>query len=170
MVEPYGERFVGMLTESMEDYLEMIYRLVEAKGYVRAVDLAESLKVQASSATRMVQKLHEAGFVRYEKYRNIALTSMGREYGKFLVWRDMALKQFLNLLNTQAGLDQQVEGIEHYITPKTMGLIRSLIDYFARNPAALREFHAFQQHKAYLDDEDLGELMAWEFRHSTGDP
>lgn len=30
-----------MLTESMEDYLEIIYRLSESKGYVKAVDIAE---------------------------------------------------------------------------------------------------------------------------------
>ena len=31
-----------MLTESMEDYLEIIYRLSESKGYVKAVDIASA--------------------------------------------------------------------------------------------------------------------------------
>ena len=41
---------------------------------MRAVDLAERLKVQSSSVTQMIQKLDEAGFISYEKYRNVALT------------------------------------------------------------------------------------------------
>ena len=83
-----------MLTESMEDYLEMIYRLVKKKGYVRAVDISEAMQFQASSVTKMIQRLDEAGFIKYEKYRNIALTPMGEKYGKFLVWRDATLKGF----------------------------------------------------------------------------
>lgn len=156
-----------MLTESMEDYLEMIYRLMDTKGYVRAVDVSEALKVQSSSVTRMIQKLDAGGFISYEKYRNIALTPLGEKYGAFLVWRDTTLKHFLKLLNAKVGIDEQVEGIEHYITPATMSLIRNLIRYFADNPSALHEFQALQKHEEYPDNGDFRYLRAWEFRHST---
>ncbi|MFW6030128.1 MAG: MarR family transcriptional regulator, partial [Halanaerobiales bacterium] len=69
-----------MLTESMEDYLEMIYRIDQEKGYIRAVDLADALNLQAPSVTKMIQKLDETGFVNYEKYRNISLTERGKKY------------------------------------------------------------------------------------------
>lgn len=156
-----------MLTESMEDYLEIIYRLVKEKGYVRAVDIAESLGVQSSSVTRMIQKLDEAGFISYEKYRNIALTPLGEKYGRFLTWRHTTLEDFFTLLNAQNGVAEQVEGIEHYITPPTMSLIRNLITYFKNSPNALRALHNLQHVKSYPDDEDLKALRAWEFRHST---
>ncbi|MGE5527749.1 MAG: transcriptional regulator MntR, partial [Patescibacteria group bacterium] len=128
-----------MLTESMEDYLETIHRLMEEKGYVRAVDISEALGVQSSSVTRMIQKLNEEGFIEYEKYRNIALTSVGAKYGRFLVWRDRTLKEFLRLLGAEVGVKDQVEGIEHYITPATMSLIRNLIAYFAEYAEALAD-------------------------------
>ncbi|MDW7649975.1 MAG: transcriptional regulator MntR [Bacillota bacterium] len=155
-----------MLTESMEDYLEMVYRLVKEKGYIRAVDLSEALQFQASSITKMIQKLDEAGFIKYEKYRNIALTPLGEKYGSFLVWRDSTLKKFLLLLNAQAGIDEQVEGIEHYITPKTMQLISNLIIFFESNPQALQSFHALQQEQPDEQDDGFDQLRAWEFRHS----
>ncbi|MDO9535983.1 MAG: transcriptional regulator MntR [Bacillota bacterium] len=158
-----------MLTESMEDYLEMIYRLVKEKGYIRAVDLSEALQFQASSITKMIQKLDEAGFINYEKYRNIALTPMGEKYGSFLVWRDSTLKKFLRLLNAQTGVDEQVEGIEHYITPKTMQLINNLITYFELNPQALQSFHALQQGQIDESEDGLSQLRAWEFWHSIED-
>jgi len=154
-----------VLTESMEDYLEMIYRLQEAKGYVRAVDLAEALNVQPSSVTRMIQKLSEAGFIRYEKYRNIALTERGAALGRFLIWRDRILKEFLTLLKAPVGVAEQVEGIEHYITPPTMYLIRNLVAYFTANPERLQELELLRQERRYPDGEKLAELRAWLFKH-----
>ncbi|MDH7578265.1 MAG: transcriptional regulator MntR [Bacillota bacterium] len=153
----------------MEDYLEMIYRLREAKGYVRAVDLAEALNVQPSSVTRMIQKLSGAGFIRYEKYRNISLTPRGTALGHFLVWRDRMLKEFLALLKAPVGVEDQVEGIEHYITPPTMCLIRNLVVYFTNNPERLRELELLRQEFRYPDGEKLGELRAWLFKHACED-
>lgn len=154
-----------MLTESMEDYLEMIYYLIETKGYVRVVDLAEALRVRPSSVTRMIQKLSGKGFVSYKKYRNIALTARGTALGRFLVWRDKTLDDFLTLLKAPVGVKEQVEGIEHYITPPTMCLIRNLILYFAANPERLQELEALCQVRRYPDGELLEELRAWLFKH-----
>ena len=150
-----------MLTESAEDYLETIYRLAESQGYVRAVEVAEALGVGSSSVTRMVRRLYEAGFIRYAKYRNIALTPQGRKYGRFLVWRDRTLRKFLRLLRTETEGQGQAEGIEHYVTPPTMGLFRNLLEYFSARPDALREVRDRQQSPAYPEGEDLSELLAW---------
>lgn len=158
-----------MLTESMEDYLEAITRLSETKGYVKAVDISEFLSVQSSSVTRMIQKLDEAGLVKYERYRNISLTPLGERYGRFLVWRDETLKRFLQMLRADAGVDEQVEGIEHYITPNTMNLISNLLAYFASSPKRLAELRSSTESTDYPLGEDLGQLRAWEFRHSTDD-
>ena len=156
-----------MLTESMEDYLEMIYRIVTKQGYIRAVDLAEALELQASSITKMVQKLDEAGFIRYEKYRNISLTPLGSKYGEFLVWRDKILKEFLELLSPQTNIEEQVEGIEHYITPKTMDLIYSLIAFFQKNPQALKELKSLQEESVVPHRKTLQRLRAWKYKHSS---
>lgn len=45
------------LTASMEDYIEMIYRLSKDSGYTRIQELAKSLNVQPPSATKMIQKI-----------------------------------------------------------------------------------------------------------------
>lgn len=160
---------VQILTESMEDYMETIYRLSEEKGYVRAVDITESLNVQASSVTRMIQKLDEAGFVKYERYRNISLTPLGARYGRFLAWRDDTLKRFLRMLNADMGVNEQVEGIEHYITPDTMSLIANLLTYFTSSPGRLDELASLRECSRCPLEGNLGELRAWEFRHHTDD-
>jgi len=155
-----------ILTESMEDYLEMFFRIVSKQGYIRPVDLSNAINVKPSSVTRMVQKLDEAGFIKYEKYRNIALTEKGLIYGRFLVWRDEKLKEFFRLSKENVKVEEQVEGVEHYITPATMRFIRKLIIYFTSNPERVQELENVQCHSGYPDHENLRYLRAWLFRHS----
>lgn len=154
------------LTVSMEDYLEMFYRIVKKQGYIRPVDLSEAIRVRPSSVTRMIRKLNEAGFITYEKYRNISLTIKGLRYGRFLVWRDETLKEFFRLVNAGAGLDEQIEGIEHYITLATMSIIRNLILYFRSHPDRLQELADLQKQNMYPDNEDLQQLRAQFFHHN----
>src|SRR5690554_3687921 len=123
-----------LLTESMEDYLEMFFRIVSKQGYIRPVDLSNAINVKPSSVTRMIQKLDGAGFIKYEKYRNIALTEKGLIYGRFLVWRDEKLKEFFRLSKENVKVEEQVEGVEHYITRPKLGFIGNLIIIFISIP------------------------------------
>lgn len=157
----------AMLTESMEDYLEMFYRIVEKQGYIRSSDLSTAIKVKPSSVTRMLQKLHECGFISYEKYRNISLTDKGLVYGRFLVWRDETMSNFLRLFGGEFGVSEQVEGIEHYITPSTMRLFQNLIFYFREDPERLKELTKFKSQRIYPEGEDLTKLRAWLFKHNS---
>ena len=153
------------LTESMEDYLEMFYRIIQEQGYIRPIDLSKAIKVKPSSVTRMIQKLDEAKFITYEKYRNIALTDKGLSYGHFLVWRDQTLKDFLYLVKASTSVEEQVEGIEHYITPPTMSIIRNLILYFTSHPERLKELEALPKENLYPDNNEFKQLRAWLFTH-----
>src|ERR671939_1485251 len=64
-------------TDRMEDYLEVIYELIEQKGYATTVDISKYLNVSSPSVTKMVQRLDESGHLNYEKYRGISLTQQG---------------------------------------------------------------------------------------------
>lgn len=55
-------------TDRMEDYLEVIYELVQEKGYATTVDISSYLNVSSPSVTKMMQKLDETGYL---KYKNI---------------------------------------------------------------------------------------------------
>lgn len=68
-----------MPTPSMEDYIEIIYNLMEKKGFVRVSDIAEKLSVHPSSVTKMVQKLDKDNYLDYEKYRGFVLTPKGKK-------------------------------------------------------------------------------------------
>ena len=81
-------------SQSAEDYLERIHELIEEKGYARVVDIASSLKVKQASVTSMVQKLGEAGYLKYEKYRGLILTGKGQEVARRIQERHQTLSRF----------------------------------------------------------------------------
>ena len=78
----FKEDMYKKVTASMEDYIEMIYRLSKENGFSRIHELASKLNVKPSSVTKMVQKLSELGYLKYEKYGVIVLKSKGYKLGK----------------------------------------------------------------------------------------
>ena len=128
------------LTPSMEDYLEMIYRLAEDKGYARITDLAGALHVQSPSASRMVQKLAELEFVHYERYGVIELTEQGRAAGAYLLRRHRIIEAFLRLIGVDKGILEETEKIEHSISAQTLERISMLVEFLTQNRDALPDF------------------------------
>ena len=116
------------ITASMEDYLEMIYRIHSRGEAVRIGVLAESLNVKPSSATKMVGNLKKEGLVLSEKYGYIKLTESGCELGKYLVFRHDTLHRFLCYINQSENELKQVEMIEHFFNVKTVLNIKKLLD------------------------------------------
>lgn len=108
------------LTPSMEDYLEMAYRLGKTKGYTRMGDLAEALHVQPPSASKMVQKLSELGYFNYEKYGIIEFTAQGRDLGDYLLHRHHTIERFLTLIGVTQGVLEETEKIEHNLSEETL--------------------------------------------------
>jgi len=128
-------------TISTEDYLERIGELIERKGYARVVDIAALLEVSQPSVTAMVQRLAEAGYLNYEKYRGLVMTKAGEAVALRIRNRHAALKRFLSLL----GLDERtqeadIEGWEHCLSPATLARLVELADFFEANPAVLASF------------------------------
>lgn len=128
-------------SQSAEDYLERIHELFEEKGYARVVDIASSLKVRQASVTSMVQKLAEAGYLKYEKYRGLILTPKGREVAEGIRSRHETLSRFFSLLGLDVATQRRdIEGIEHHLSPATMEVLADLAAFFEDNPNQLRGF------------------------------
>lgn len=122
-------------TPNMEDYLEKVYLLIKEKGYARTVDIADSLSVNPSSVTKMIQKLDELEYVVYEKYRGIILTKKGEKYAKTLAEKHQILEQFLRDIGVSEELIyDDVEGIEHHVSKQTLSRISSLVNFFDEQP------------------------------------
>jgi len=119
------------ITSSMEDYLEMIYRIHLKDETVRIRALAYSLHVKPSSATKMVNNLKKQGLVMAERYGYIKLTDTGIKLGKYLVFRHDTLHRLLCYINQSSNELEQVEKIEHFINTETVNNIKKFLDQYA---------------------------------------
>ena len=108
-------------TARMEDYLEVVYELVQYKGYATTIDISEYLNVSSPSVTYMMQRLNESGHLNYEKYRGIRLTDKGILVAKGIRERHGLLAEFLKIIGVDEDTaNKDAEGIEHYLQPKTL--------------------------------------------------
>ncbi len=108
-------------TERMEDYLEIIYELVELKGYAVSTDISECLNVSSPSVTKMMQRLHTIGYSKYEEYRGIQLTEQGTKIAKSVRKRQELLIELLKMIGVKEDMaNADAEGIEHHMHPETL--------------------------------------------------
>lgn len=63
--------------ESTEMYLKTVHELAEGEGLVAISALARQLGVSAVSATEMVHRLEEQGYLQHQPYKGIQLTDDG---------------------------------------------------------------------------------------------
>lgn len=124
----------------MEDYLEMAYRLSKGKGYTRIGDLANALNVQPPSVSKMVQKLAELSYLKYEKYGLVELTEDGKQIGYYLLNRHETIEKFLRLIGVKNSILEETEKIEHSINKETLEQIRKLVKFMEKNKACREGF------------------------------
>ncbi|HVU17209.1 MAG TPA: transcriptional regulator MntR [Candidatus Didemnitutus sp.] len=124
-----------------EDYLEKIDQLIANKGYARVVDIAAGLGISQASVTAMVQKLDAEGYVKYEKYRGMVLTSSGLEVARRIMHRHQLLTDFLRAIGVadEKVIYDDVEGMEHHISPETFKAIEALTRHLEKNPAIVEK-------------------------------
>jgi DtxR family Mn-dependent transcriptional regulator len=84
-----------MESESVEEYLEAIYKCNEKGEPARTTELAEKLKIAPPSVTEMIKKLANEGFVEYEPYKGAILTGKGIALAQKIVRKHRLLECFL---------------------------------------------------------------------------
>ncbi|AJZ75192.1 metal-dependent transcriptional regulator [Candidatus Nitrosotenuis cloacae] len=125
----------------MEDYLEVISELVELKGYATTLDISRYMNVSAPSVTKMLKRLDENGYLKYEKYHGINLTPKGNSVADAVRQKHGILLEFFEILGIEHDTaNQDAEGIEHHLNPKTIKQLRKFIAYLKSNQKLLDGF------------------------------
>ena len=120
-----------VLSSSMEDYMEMIYRISLNTNEVRVNDLSEALNVQPPSTTKMIKRLSKEGYVYYEKYGMIKLTEKGNDIGIYLMKRHKTVYEFLKIIGIKSVLLEQTEKLEHAVNEDTLYRIKELTEFLS---------------------------------------
>lgn len=141
----YMRKDESSLTASMEDYLEMIFRLAQDKGYTRMNDVATALNVQPPSATNMIKKLSELELLNYEKYGIITLNEYGHKIGQELLRRHNIIQAFLELLDIGESVHDVTEKIEHTINAETLKAFEDFINYAKKRVEFIKDFKEYRK-------------------------
>ena len=132
------------ISDRVEDYLEVISELVDMKGYAATLDISRYMNVSAPSVTKMLKKLDAEGFLEYEKYYGINLTEEGQRVADMIKQKHGILLEFFEILGIGKEIaNQDAEGIEHHLNPKTIRQIRKFVTFLKANPKLVNSLNEF---------------------------
>ena len=114
---------------SAEDYLEMILRLIEQKGYARSVDIAAGLSVSKPSVSVAMKQLREGGYIIMDQDNFITLTESGTEIAQHIYERHKVLTRMLALIGVdEATAETDACKVEHDISVVTFEALRRKLE------------------------------------------
>ena len=113
---------MGRLTPSQERYLKAIFTLYSASGSTRICDVAETIGVKKSSVCTAVKSLERMNLVKRDVYRQIVLTSKGKNQA-YLIMNKLSivrcyLMEVLGIAKDAAELDACA--LEHVLSNDTL--------------------------------------------------
>ncbi len=146
---------IGSISESLEDYLEIIYELIQENKVARVKEIALRRSVSMSSVTHALKRLSKAGLIKYSSRSLVTLTETGTELAAHIVNRHQFVREFLmSIFHVPGEIAERDACIfEHYMSPETfrkfvlffefvqtcgMNIVKRFDDY-CRNIASLPE-------------------------------
>ena len=116
------------MTQSLEDYLEMVSFLAD-EGEVRVTDIASRLKVSKPSVLTALKTLEEQGLLEHKRYGTVSLTRKGMFKASEIRERHNILTAFLqNIVGVGAGTaERDACKMEHLLSEETLKKIRALV-------------------------------------------
>jgi DtxR family Mn-dependent transcriptional regulator len=125
----FQEDMRGTMTQSLEDYLEMVSFLAD-EGAVRVTDIAAHLGVSKPSVLTALKTLEEWGLLEHKRYRTVSLTKKGAIQAAEIRKRHRLLTIFLQ---TILGVGKETAEkdackMEHILSGETLEKIEKLLN------------------------------------------
>lgn len=119
--EPFIATRNQHLSELAEDYVELIYDLIQEKNEARVCDIAERFGVSHVTVIRTLDRLKKRGLLAAKPQQPISLTPEGEELAMQCKLRHSFLLSYLIALGVPEKVAKiDVEGMEHHVSPATM--------------------------------------------------
>ncbi|MBN7816468.1 metal-dependent transcriptional regulator [Algoriphagus pacificus] len=109
-----------MASQTEENYLKSLFNLANEAGEVNISELAQQMQVSMPTVNSMVKNLQKSGWVIYEKYRPVTLTTSGQKAAALIIRKHRLTEMFL--VNKMGFGWEEVheiaEQVEHIHAPK----------------------------------------------------
>ncbi len=139
------------LSQSLEDYLEMVQMLRLEYGIARVKDIAMALSVKMPSVAKAISELKKLGLVSQEPYRGVELTKSGERVAKEILNRHFLLKNFLIHLGvSEKNANQDACCMEHILSAETLSKIETFM-----NSKKVKTNTIFQKSKKTRENHEL---------------
>jgi DtxR family transcriptional regulator, Mn-dependent transcriptional regulator len=114
-----------MASATIEEYLEMVYRLDQKGGPVIGARLAEAVGVSAPTVTQTLKRMVKDGYVRMDARKEIALTPAGMEQVRSIQRRHRLAELLLTDILGFDWLQAHVEAVkfQHVLSPEVASAI-----------------------------------------------
>ncbi len=127
----YAVTEVGKISESLEDYLKIIFQLERERRVARVKDIAARKGVRMASVTGALRRMSKEGLVNYGAREFVELTEEGADLARKVLQRNDFLCQFLTMT---LGLDSDtVEkdacALEHHLSPETLSRLAAFYQF-----------------------------------------
>ncbi len=135
---------IGEFSESLEDYIEIIFSLIETQKIARVRDIARAKDVKMSSVVSALKRLGQAGLVKYEAREFVELTDSGADLAQRLLRRHNFLTRFLvDVLQVEPKTaEHDACQMEHAISPETMQRLYEFAEYLQESPSDFKKIIA----------------------------
>lgn len=127
-----------MRSPSIEDYLKAVYKLEEQSGGppVSTGAVADAMEVSSASASNMIKRLDELGFLSYEAYEGATLTDPGRTVALEVIRHHRLLELYLKEVMgfSWDEIHEEAEILEHHISERFETRIEEMLGHPERDP------------------------------------
>ncbi len=125
-----------MASHTVENYLKALFALANKAGEVGISDLSDHLAVSKPSVNSMAKALQQDGFLKYEKYKPLKLTSKGKKVAALVVRKHRLTEMFL-VEQMGFGWDEVhdiAEQVEHVKAPAFFDRMDELVGFPTVDP------------------------------------
>ncbi len=139
---------ISNLTQSLEDYLEIILQLVQEKGEARVKEIAERKSVRMASVTGAMKRLAGEGLIARKARETVTLTRSGHELANRVLQRHEFISRFLRdvLGVSEDTASRDACSIEHVISLESLDRLAGFVEFLKACPLAggdlVEKFHA----------------------------
>ena len=141
---------VGTISESLEDYLETIYHLIEKRRFARMKDIADQREVSMASVSSAVKRLAKEGLVEHVSRGIVLLTPEGEDLARRIIRRHEFVTDFLvSVLRVPREVaEKDACSFEHSMSPETFLRLVTFFEFITTCGLGIQDH--FDQYREHL--------------------
>ncbi len=125
----FGRAREARASEVTEDYAELISDLLAADGEARPQSIARRLGVSHVTVVKAINRLEREGLATARPYHGVQLTEAGADLARRVRARHRLVVDVLLAVGVpQEDAENDAEGIEHHVSPRTLEAFARFLD------------------------------------------